>query len=453
MLHPRHHSFIALFAVAVLSPPIHAAGATKVDPPVNITIRTVRNTRISGRLLSYDAEGFEYKNVIDLTRRLKWSEVNPNTDYLIHQKVMAKQDAKAWFRLGHRLLKREGGHKVGNEALDKAVRLDPKLRDPAETAKKNPAAEIDLSPPPPPTTTGGGTNGGESTGSDPDAPPIPVFKGNARPWKMLDPTRTKGVVNKLKATADTHARKLGIELQHTESNYFLIYSDLPLTQFSKYGTMLDRADRTLSSIFQLKRDAHVWYGKALVFIFSKRENYEAFESKIYYTKNSKNNVSLHRQGDGSVIIATHRKADGPMFEDQLVQVAGEGYLYRYLSNLRLAAWIEKGLVGHIATKVVPRGPTFIETNKQAVAKLIRDKGNKLGRDYFTARTLTPSLETTAIGLVTHMIQRDEKNFAGFVNALKAGYTWQVSLEQFYEKPEADLLKQWGNALGVGTVMR
>lgn len=452
MFKRRHVLLVVLSAAMVHSLPLEAAAATQVDPPVNITIRTVRNTRISGRLLSYDAEGFEYKNVIDLTRKLKWSEVNPQTDYLIHQKVMAKQDAKAWFRLGHRLLKREGGDKVGKEALDKAVRLDPKLREPAETVKKNPAAEIDLSPPPPP-TPGNETNGRDSTGSDPDAPPIPVFKGNARPWKMLDATRTKGVVNKLKATADTHARKLGLKLQVTESNYFLIYSDLPLTQFSKYGAMLDRVDRTLSSIFQLKRDAHVWYGKALVFIFSKRENYEAFESKIYYTKVSKNNVSLHRQGDGSVIIATHRKADGPMFEDQLVKVAGEGYVYRYLSNLRLAAWIEKGLVGHIATKVIPRGPTFIDTNKQAIAKLIRDKNNKLGGDFFTARTLSPSRESTAIGLVTHMIQRDEKNFAGFVNALKAGFTWQVSLEQFYENPEADLLKQWGNALGVGAVTR
>lgn len=450
MMHrPITVSLLATLA-AICALPDMATGATKLDTPVSIAFKTVRDRRLTGKLTSFDEKGFTYLNFLDQARQVKWDDVDAKTDYLIHKKIMPKDDAKAWFHLGHRLLKREGGASVGNEALDVAVRLDAKLREPADTVRKDPNAVVDLNPPPP-TTTKGGT--GNANSDEPAPPPVPVFKGNARPWKMLDETRTKGVVSKLKVMAESHGKKLGIELNHSESKYFLIYSDLPITQISRYGTLLDRADRTLSSLFQLKRGTHVWYGKATVFIFGKRDHYEAFEKKIYYSNKIERDTNLHRQGDGSVIIASHRKADGPIFEDQLVRAAGEGYLYRYVSNLRLAAWIEKGLGGYVAQQLIPRGPTAMDTNTKTIAATLRKNELKLGGTFFTARKIEPWQESAAVALITHMAQRNEKEFAAFVTALKAGYTWQVSLEQFYEKTEAELLKQWGNSLGVGVVMR
>ncbi len=450
-----HRPFLLIFAALLVfmsATTTHAVDkGTTLARPVDITFQTIRNRRLTGKLVSYDAAGFEYKNVLNLTRRVKWDDVTPQTDYLIHKKVMANDNAKAWFRVGQRLLKREGGANFGKQALDAAVRLDPSLREPAETVKKDPNAVVDLSPPKQP-TNGDTTNTAENHGET-NAPPVPVFKGNARPWKMLDAARTKGVVYKLKVTAEAHGKKLGVEFSHTESHHFLIYSDLPISQISKYGALLDRADQTLSSMFGLKRDAHVWYGKAVVFIFSKRANYQAFEEKIYFVRNVKGDSSLHRQGDGSVIIAAHRKADGAFFDDELVRAATKGYMYRYISNLRLAAWLDDGLSGYVAKKIVPRGPTAAETNNKALSLLLNKHGKKLGNQFFTARTLEPWQQSAATGLVTHMIQRNDEKFAAFATALKAGYTWQVGFEQFYEKPEADLLKQWGNSLGIGVIMR
>ena len=50
-----------------------------------------------------------------------------------------------------------------------------------------------------------------------------------------------------------------------------------------------------------------------------------------------------------------------------------------------------------------------------------------------------------------MISRDRKRYGGFVNGLKAGYAWDVSFEQFYEKKADDVLTDYGRSLGIGPV--
>ena len=90
-----HVSLTPFSFAAICALPDMATGTTKLDTPVSIAFKTVRDRRLTGKLTSFDEKGFTYLNFLDQARQVKWDDVDAKTDYLIHKKIMPKDDAKA----------------------------------------------------------------------------------------------------------------------------------------------------------------------------------------------------------------------------------------------------------------------------------------------------------------------------------------------------------------------
>ena len=108
---------------------------------------------------------------------------------------------------------------------------------------------------------------------------MPAFKGNARPWKTVPPEQMGSVVRQLKVYADGALEKSGAALKLTESDTLLVYSDAAPLQVSRFTSLLDRAHRELTGLFGIGKNDTVWYGKPIVFVFSKQSGFAALEKR------------------------------------------------------------------------------------------------------------------------------------------------------------------------------
>lgn len=265
-------------------------------------------------------------------------------------------------------------------------------------------------------------------------------------WPELSSKEQADWVDKLKAIADEDQTKLGRPCQLYETKFFLFYTDLSAREANNWSALLDRMYARLSETFGVPSGKNIWLGKALVFVFSKKNDYMKFESEIENTDATGTAGMCQSYGDGKVIIAFYRQPQELEFAHVLVHESVHGFVHRYRSRVFVPSWANEGLAEVIATDLVPqRGHR--DYVKSLARQELQTHNNSMG-DFFTAKHIAGWQYPVAQMLCEFMITAGKQNYVDFIKGIKDGLSWDDALENRFHAPVERLVAIFGQTLGI-----
>src|SRR5579859_4537213 len=96
----------------------------------------------------------------------------------------------------------------------------------------------------------------------------------AQPWPDLTDAQQKAAIAELKNFSQDARDSLGVNLSAFETKYFIFCSDLSPKEAQQWASLLDRMYDRLSEMFAVPTGKNIWRGKALIFVFSKNNDYQ-----------------------------------------------------------------------------------------------------------------------------------------------------------------------------------
>jgi hypothetical protein len=283
---------------------------------------------------------------------------------------------------------------------------------------------------------------GQSSISKNKKPPEEVIE-NA--WPKLSDAQMQEAVDALKKFAEETQTKLNRPLQPFETKFFLFYSDLPPQQAQNWAGLLDRMYARLAEMFAVPKGENIWAGKALVFVFVRKEDYQRYEREMMHTEPGGTAGMCHSNSNGIVRIAFYRQPDELEFAHVLVHESVHGFIHRYRTPVPVPSWANEGLAETIATDLVPQRGRRDNVKVMAREGLQERKG--MG-DFFTADHISAWQYPVAEEMCTFMITAGKKNYVEFIKGIKEGLTWDEALDKRFKAPVDRLVPVFGQFLGI-----
>ena len=265
-------------------------------------------------------------------------------------------------------------------------------------------------------------------------------------WPELTDEQQAKAVDRLKAMAEEAQTQLKRPCQLYETKYFLFYTDLNAREANNWSNLLDRMYARLCETFGVVKGKNIWEGKALVFVFSKKDDYMNFESEVAKVDAKGTAGMCHSYSNGNVIIAFYRQPEELEFAHVLVHESVHGFVHRYRSHVFVPSWANEGLAEVIATDLVPqRGHR--DMVKSAARENLQQHRNSMG-DFFTAEHIEGWQYPVAQSLCEFMITAGKKNYVDFINGIKDGMKWDEALDEKFHAPVDRLVTVFGQTLGI-----
>jgi len=453
-----HRWIITLVVLAAFS---STASAATVDPPVKFNIVKLDRTQLTGLITSYDDTGVKLMDAKKQEHSVAWDEMPPDMVMTLHDKLWRNASGEDWLKLGKQLLTMPGGKDPANRAFGKALRTDKNLREQIEAARK----EARLTPSTAgPRSTGPGLTGAptpmdqipttERSPFDPRDPhkriigPQKVGAVDPSAWgKQTDEQQNQSLVN-LKSFGEESKVKSAINLFPYETNFFLVYSDLPQAEARKWVGVLDSMYDRLAGLFAVQKNDNIWHGKALIFIFSRDEDYLKFQMKVHQTMAAGTAGMCHQYGNGDVHIAFYRNPNDLDFAHVLVHESIHGFLHRYRSPVDVPSWANEGLAEAIAADLVSRKGLTQAGTAEAHNEL---QTRKSLENMFESEAIVAWQYPVARTLTEFMIRTSRQGYVDFINAIKDGTKWDEALKTKYGVTPEQLVNAYGNSMGVSGV--
>ena len=446
--------FLLLLGLLVTAP--MARGAT-VDPPHRVKIVKLDQTEVAGMITSFTENDFELMDAKKQTSTVRWDELPPADIMNLHERLVRKGSGEQWLNLGKKLLTMPGGRAPAERAFQKALKAEPTLKDQIAEARKN----AHLTPPAPPrdpnaprltpTVVRGGTTqpGNVLNPFDPSKPVVgPQQVGPVDPSKWGKQTKEEmaAAIVELKKFAEETRQRINQNLRPYETEYFLLYSDIPANDAQKWAGLLDKMYARLALLFGVPKGENIWRGKALVFVFANDADYLMFQMKMHEKTMATGTAGMcHQYGNGDVHIAFYRQPNEMDFAHVLVHESVHGFLHRYRSPVSIPSWINEGFAELVAAEMVPR----VGLTQAGTAQARQDLQTRRDLDkMFDEEQIVAWQYSVARTLTEFMIQQNRKGYVEFVNGIKDGMTWEDALTQKYGVSLPQLVAAYGNFMGV-----
>jgi hypothetical protein len=447
--------FSLIWAVCLLTAAsIVVADKVTLEKPVPVTQKKADKTKINGRIIAYDEDGFDVRVKAEEVETVKWDELDTKTRYAVRKSVLSLKDAAGHVELGREMLDLEGGKELADKAFAVALKLDPSLKESVAEIKKD-AAEH----PPEKSVAKSGKSKGEDekemAGASPDEKGAAAGEGSNAPvsvgrvqqgfWGPQSEDAQTEAVKILKDFAEQTRKTMQMPLPLYETKYFLFYSDLPAPEAKKWAELLDVMYARLCELVGVKKGDNIWRGKALVFVFQKKFDYRSFQLKMHNTDPSWSAGMCHNYGNGLVHIAFYREEDEKRFAQVLVHESSHGFLHRYRSPIFIPSWINEGLAEWVADNLVYKGSQakVVQSNARKALKQVGSLG-----EFFETRQIEPWQYAVAEMVTTFMIEKNRKGYVAFINAIKDGMEWEKALIEKFGMDRDQLLREFGAAMKV-----
>ncbi len=405
---------VGLLLLAVTS----TALATDVSPPMPATIPLLVGQPVKGEITSFDGEVVRLTTG-DSSIDIKWTDVKPQAVLTLHERLLAKSGtADDWIQVGVTLLGMPGGKPLAERPFARALRLDPSRKPVIDAARR----EIATSRP---------------AGDDAAA-------ARGVTWGQQHEEQRAETVEKLKRRADEMMAKASTKLVVYETTYFLFYTDLTRTEAMRWVEVLDRMYARLAEMFGVPKDENIWYGKAVVFVFSKKEDFKRFEKEVFNIDKDAGG-RCHQRGDGSVFITFKRQDPPDAFARILTHESTHGFLFRYRARPRIPSWANEGLAEVMEFELVPGAGLRQASDARARTELRNADPLK---NFFTGEQIEFNQYPIARTLTEFMIRQNKKGYVDFFNGIKDGMAWEDALETKYGVKLSQLLAAYGQSMGV-----
>jgi hypothetical protein len=370
--------------------------------------------------------------------RRRWTELRADDAWRIFRRVIDEEYAADWIALGRMALLHDGLERRAESAFAAAIALNEesaadiaRIRDEVaalrEAHRADAAAAAEFS---------------RATHS-PEAADWPED-----PWPQMADQEREAARLALFTDAESILDTAGVDIESpVESEFFILYTDLARDEAANWAVLvLDRWYREAGKALGLKEKENIFWGKAIVFIFAKQDDFRLVEAGTFNQLVALDQVSItHYQGP-KVYINAWRSKDTVAFEAGLVRAMVRGMLHRFHSPRRLPAWANEGLPEYFAQQRVDES-TYAEGNRPQALKLIR-QGYPVARvlemAYLDGTWPGAEREGEALGalIVEFLLKRDGPAFIEWLKAVKAGFDWKDALEQHFRTPVAAILEEF-----------
>ncbi|HWE02801.1 MAG TPA: hypothetical protein VG326_10370 [Tepidisphaeraceae bacterium] len=266
-------------------------------------------------------------------------------------------------------------------------------------------------------------------------------------WPKRTPQEQTETVAEITKFAEETAAKMDLPLKIYETKYFIFSSNIPQKEAKNWAGLLDRMYARLAEIFAVPKGENIWRGKAMVFVFTRKSDYQRYEQEINNTDPGPSDGMCHSFPNGLVTIAFYRQPDELVFAHVLVHESVHGFIHRYRSPARVPSWANEGLAETIATELVPQPTRGISTMKDFARREIQLHNNQLG-GFFSLEHIEPWQYPVAETMCTYMITQAKRNYVDFINGIKEGLTPEESLAKRFKAGQDRLVPKFGEWLGL-----
>ena len=403
----------------------HAADANDpgervIDPAKRVEFRLHDGVRISGTLSTWDNDGFNGS-----FGRRAWTELHPDDTWKLYLTIADRESAHDWINLGRIMLLMPEGKPRALQAFRRALAIDPSLA--GEVMLANEAVEKEKSEREAEQET---LENAKLRTVSPDAGP---WTSDA--WPMLSPEQRAAVTAALKARAAEIFENAGMSVSPVETDLIVMYSDAPRTEAAMWVIRLERAYKRLARLFEIHSSQNIFYGKAVVFVFTDPDRYRLVEAEVFNQLVPEAASGLTHYDGPSVFLCFRQHSDPDALLWQMIHEFTHAFMHRLHSPARLPAWANEGLAHVIASQEMEG--TLLEKDRRADGlEYIRSGASVielLDRAYVQfdwTEAWTRFVDVS--GLVVELMMRDRpREFLNWVRAVKKGMQWREALAEAF----------------------
>jgi hypothetical protein len=280
-------------------------------------------------------------------------------------------------------------------------------------------------------------------------------------WPALSEAEQTAAVQKQRAFFEEVRTKLNDDkLLFYETKRFLVFSDLPASFINTlYVPNLDEMYVRLCGVYGIKPAENVWRGKATILAFAAQDNFQQFE-RVFYHGNRPGAQGLeHPHEDGTVVISCFAGDDPKYLATVMVHETTHGFNWRYKAAEYLPSWVDEGAAEWVASHVVTCDDSI--HRKVLVAMKRMQATRSLGGDFFTADQIAAWQYGVAVSITDFLLKYEPSGKAAtaprakaghryrdFIEAIKLGMSWEDALKKAYGLSPADLVRLYGQTIGI-----
>ena len=442
---------LAYAALMIIASPPSAIGG-EVDPKKPVSVRLNSNEIVRGWVTAYDEEGFDLIDQEDAEQRVVWEQLTAERVMRVYSRILGADDAAGWLDAAVVLYPRADGRREAEVALAKAIRIDSSLAEKADRVRRGEPLED------PPAEDSGEAE--EDSGESEQVVPVgtpenhvsgPIDEGDvqAQFWGELSPELMAESVEELKAEAEQAQKNLRLRLRLYEDDNFLLYSDLSPAEANRWAGLLDGMYAKLLDMFNLPRGQNVFRGKCLIYVFEREEDYHRF-CAISLGFNSQGSAGVHQsRPDGYCVVSFFRQADTLNFAHVLVHESVHAFVHRYRSYPYVKSWINEGLAELIAHELVSNkgfGESDWASQSASARTWLRRAGSM--RNMMDMPHIDGWQYRVAHELTAFMLNQSKTRYRAFFHAIKDGKPWEKALEEDYGLTRYELVRAFGESIGI-----
>lgn len=279
-----------------------------------------------------------------------------------------------------------------------------------------------------------------------DTTPNPIGQVDASFWKPLSAEQQSASVSRLKDFAHWAIERIKHPLYLQETRQMLVYTDLPQTDAGACCTLLERSYARIAETLGVEKNRSVFRGKALVFIFSRVEEYRLYERLCEDTDPGGSFGMTHCFGDGMVHMAFFRYTAEEGFSHLVAHESVHAFLHRYRSPVRIPSWVNEGLADVLADDIVPN-PRRAKLVTGLARAGIEAHHRALG-DFFSANQIDGWQYPVAEAFCAWLLRLNRREYLDFINGIKDGGDAEKCLKAAFKTSRDKLVSDYGKAIGV-----
>ena len=383
----------------------------------------------------------------DDAAQIAWTDVEAAHSYKLRTRLMDKSAPASWLLVGILMLD-VGDVDRADRALAQAMRIDASMR-PVVRAITEAHARGEDARALVPGVDGAKEPASEDTGSDKpeptsEAPPA----GGAMAWPDQTAEQRAATVTELRAESLAMVRASGLtRIKEIETEYFLFYTDLAPSEVRRWSGVLDSMYRTLITTLEMPKDALLFHGKCVIFIFNARHDFLTFEMKALGFDASRAGGVCHQRGPNT-LVSFARGADDARFQSVLVHETVHAFMYRYRSPAGLPTWANEGLADYVAGVLTPMSsePREHWMHAKQFAQLGKDAAVIMRQNYRDGSWYTEDSYPISHMIVRFMLMHKPRAFKEWIDDIKAGEDWDASMNKRFSITPEVLAKGFVDAM-------
>ncbi|MEM9251098.1 MAG: hypothetical protein AAGB29_01995, partial [Planctomycetota bacterium] len=375
----------------------------------------------------------------------RWTDLTPASLVSAFPKLKDAAAVTTWLELGGWLSTMEGAQRQERVAFARAREIDPQAATPEaiEAARSVAAGDAEADP----AALDPGSQTGISTARQ-GAIAGPRLTAVDRAWPELTEAEHAEATQALRDFAEPIAQRVAPgQWKTTETDYFLLYTDLDVGEARYWARQLDRMYDRMRSVFRVPEGYNVFQGRCLITIWSTRQRFgEWVRLAEGFDIGSRPGVAGLCTGypDGRAHVTFFRQPDRNEFALILVHEASHAFTHRYRTGRRIPSWVNEGLAEYVAHNLVD-APQWAAGRARNSREAYQANGG------LASMFVMPSIDGFQYGqaweFTEMMVSENVDGYRAFFDALKDGDDVHTAFEQHYGVPLDKLVRHYHSVYG------